>query len=257
MPWKSEHPSAKLADGRVEVQQVLRGTGPKAAQELRLDDGQLGVEILAAIGRFVGQRRAVLRRPATEDVHDVNVLAAELHAFGDDVGEQLTGPADKRFALPIFVRAGGLADKDQLGMRIADAEDGLLASGRQDRAARAGGHPFGHFGQGLLTRCGGLRAWSRERGAGERGSGGAGERGRKGRSSPLLPFSLSPLLPFFPAPRPAAGAPPAPRFWPWECATGQRREGFPASASRPGECRLAIWTVLAAYTSLYPGTKLR
>ena len=99
----------------------------QAADELRLDDRQLGVEVFAAVGRLGRQRRAILRRPAAEDVHDVNVLAAELHALDDDVGEQLTRPADERFALTVFVRAGGLADEDQPGMRIADAEDRLRA----------------------------------------------------------------------------------------------------------------------------------
>ena len=168
-----DHAAAQLADGRVDVQQVLRGTSPQAAEELRLDDRQLGVEIFAAIGRFGRQRRAIVRRPAAEDVHDVNVLAAEFHAFGDDVGKQLTRPADERFALPIFVRARGLADKDQLGMRIADAENRLRAIGDQHRAAGAGGHPLGHFGQGLL-------AGSREAGRGERGRRGEGETRRGG-----------------------------------------------------------------------------
>ena len=152
MPLKSIMRPRSLPMGVSTSKQVLRGTSPKAANELRLDDRQLGVEILAAVGRLHRQRRAVVRRPAAEDVHDVNVLAAEFHALGDDVGKQLTRPADERFALPIFVRARGLADKDQLGMRIADAENRLRAIGDQHRAARASGHPLGHFGQGLLAR---------------------------------------------------------------------------------------------------------
>ena len=56
-------------------QEVLGGHGPQAADELRLDDRQLAVEILAAVGGLDGQRIAIARRPAAEDVQDVDVLA--------------------------------------------------------------------------------------------------------------------------------------------------------------------------------------
>ena len=223
------------------LQQVLRGTGPKAADELRLDDRQLGVEILAAVGRLQRQRRAIVRRPAAEDVHDVNVLAAELHALGDDVGKQLTRPADKRFALPIFVRARGLADKDQLGMRIADAENRL----------RAIGTSTGQRVQAATCLATSARASSREAGSGERGAGsGSGSREHAGSDAADFPVRLqlrwhrtgfaallchvrrrrSPrlaLCSLLPAPL-------LPAPWPWEYARLPRREGFPASASRPG-----------------------
>ncbi len=149
---------------------------PETAEELRLDDRQLGVEVFTAVGGFVRQRRAIVRRPAAEDVHDVNVLAAEFHALGDDVGKQLTRPADERFALPVFVCARGLADEDQPGLRIAHAEDRLLAIGHQHRAARASGHPPGHLGQGLRSGEHGAGSGERRSGSGERGAG-SGEHG--------------------------------------------------------------------------------
>ena len=48
--------------------------------------------------------------------------ALQLHALGDDLGEQLSGAADERLALQVFVRARPLADEHQVGGRIADAE---------------------------------------------------------------------------------------------------------------------------------------
>ena len=160
-----DHPAAELADGRIDLQQVLRGAGAKATYELRLDDRQLGVEVLAAVGRLHRQRRTIVRRPAAEDVHDVNVLAAKLHAFGDDVGKQLTRPADKRFALPIFVRARGLADKDQVGMRIADAENRLRAIFDQYRAALQAATRLA-----TSARASSREGPEREAGSGERGA---------------------------------------------------------------------------------------
>ena len=56
---------------------------------------------------------------------DVNIFALEPHALGDDVGQQLPRPADERLALEIFVASRAFADKHQLGVRIADAENDI------------------------------------------------------------------------------------------------------------------------------------
>ena len=56
---------------------------------------------------------AIFRRPAFDDIGDIDVLALEPHAFGDDIGEQLAGPADERLALQIFVTPRPFADEHQ------------------------------------------------------------------------------------------------------------------------------------------------
>ena len=144
--------------GRVAAQQVLRGHRPEAANKRRLDDLQLAVEVLAAGGRLDRQRRAIAGRAAAEDVQDVDVLAAHLHALDDDVGEQLAGPAHERLATPIFVGAGRLAAKDQPRIGISHAKDRLDACAGQLAAALTGGHlpSDGRQGRhaGIALSCG-------------------------------------------------------------------------------------------------------
>jgi hypothetical protein len=51
----------------------------------------------------------------------------------------LARAADERFALAVFVGTGGFAEEAELGVGIADAEDGLRAGAGQLAAAGAGG----------------------------------------------------------------------------------------------------------------------
>src|SRR5262249_2573804 len=74
---------------------------------------------------------AVPRRPALDDVADVDVLAAKPHALGDDLREQLSRAPDERLALRVLVRARPFADEDESRLRIADAEDEMAATRRQ------------------------------------------------------------------------------------------------------------------------------
>ena len=62
---------------------------------------------------FVRLRIAVARRPALDHVRDVDVAALEADRL-DDLRQQLTGAADERLALQVFVRAGRFADEHQL-----------------------------------------------------------------------------------------------------------------------------------------------
>src|SRR5438876_5305009 len=115
-----------LGSGRAERAKVL---GP--------DDRQLLLQKMPAIGDFVRQWRAVAGRPALEDVANVDLLPPHLHALGEDGVEKLSGGSDERFAEPIFFRSGRFADEAKLGIRIADAEDGLRAVLHESGAARA------------------------------------------------------------------------------------------------------------------------
>ena len=47
------------------------------------------------------------------------------HTLGDDIGQELPGPADKRLALQIFVASRPFADKHQLGVRITNTENDM------------------------------------------------------------------------------------------------------------------------------------
>ena len=89
-----------------------------------------------ALLHFVGLGIAVARRPALDHVGDVDVFALQPDRL-DDLRQQLPRAADERLALDVFVGARRLADEHQVGVRIADAEDDLLASERVQLAAGA------------------------------------------------------------------------------------------------------------------------
>ena len=61
---------------------------------------------------LVGLRVAVARRPALDDVGDVDLVARQADRL-DDPGQQLPGAADERLALPVLVLARRLADEHQ------------------------------------------------------------------------------------------------------------------------------------------------
>jgi hypothetical protein len=117
--------TAKLADRSFNAQEILGGHGAKTTDEFRLDDLELTIEVLAAIGRLDGQRVPIAGRTATKDVEDIDVLALNFHPFDNDVGQQLAGPADERLAKAVFIGAGRLAAKNQSCIGISNAENRL------------------------------------------------------------------------------------------------------------------------------------
>ncbi len=78
------------------------------------------------------------RRAALHDIGDVHLLALEAHG-SDHVVEQLAGASDEGQTLRVFVGARALADKHQLGVGVAGAEDDLLAALLPQLAALAVG----------------------------------------------------------------------------------------------------------------------
>jgi hypothetical protein len=78
---------------------------------LGIDGIQLAQEVGRAGGDFVFFGEAVLRRAALDDVADVNVFALQAHGF-NHLGEEFSGPADKREALGVFIGTGTFADKN-------------------------------------------------------------------------------------------------------------------------------------------------
>jgi hypothetical protein len=98
-------------------------------------------------------------RAALENIGDEHRLARQTHRL-DDTGEELTGLADERFALHIFVRARGFTHEEQLGIGIPDAEDDLRAGFDEGLAFLAGQHPVteGLHRSGPFLRGSGLGA---------------------------------------------------------------------------------------------------
>jgi len=130
--------TARGGDGVSFSGETLQRELPEGHDHLRLDQLDLAAEVRTAGVELVGLGIAVLRRTALDDVGDVDVIARQLHRL-DDVGEQLSGAADKRFALQVLVASGRLADEHQISVRIAGAPDDLRArSGKPTFLAGAG-----------------------------------------------------------------------------------------------------------------------
>jgi hypothetical protein len=118
---------AEFGDGCGNTEQILSGDGAQADDEFGVDDFDLRVEEFAAVGCFLGERGAVARRTAAEDIADVEVFAAELTG-GDDLIQQLSGGTDEWFACFVFFLTGGFANEHDAGGDAADTEDGLFAA---------------------------------------------------------------------------------------------------------------------------------
>src|SRR5206468_644009 len=71
---------------------------------------------------FVRSRFAISGRATFNDVQDKDLLALQSHPR-DHLVQQITGAADERAALEVFVFAGAFADEHNLGVGIAFAED--------------------------------------------------------------------------------------------------------------------------------------
>ena len=112
-----------------------------ARHNLRLNDFDLPHQKGRAGFALVAFRRAIARRTALNDVRDVDLFAAQAHGL-DHVVEQLPGAAHERLALLIFVRARRFADEHQVGLRIADSENNLLAALLVQSAAGAVANVF-------------------------------------------------------------------------------------------------------------------
>src|SRR6185312_7641547 len=76
---------------------------------------------------LVTLRSPIARRPALDDVRDINIFAPQAHRL-DHIVEQLAGTAHEGLALLVFVSARRFADEHQLRPRIAHAENNLFPS---------------------------------------------------------------------------------------------------------------------------------
>src|SRR2546425_7644803 len=117
---------------------LFRSPEQRLDRELAERDDHLGGDQLelaeeegVAARDLVGLGVAVLRRPALDDVRDVDVVAVEPHPLGDDLGQELAGAPDEGLALPVLVAAWRLAHENEARARAADAEHEVRAVGRE------------------------------------------------------------------------------------------------------------------------------
>ena len=91
------------------ARRVCAGGGARQQIELRLDHGQLGVQVLTAVFRFLGRRNTIAGRTALDGVQNVNILTAKLHPLLDDFRQLLPRPPHERQPFRIFVPPPALA----------------------------------------------------------------------------------------------------------------------------------------------------
>src|SRR5262245_33223168 len=121
------HPPTQPRNWCVGFQERSRRECAERDDDLRFDRVDLTEQERLAFLDFVGFRVAVLGWTALDDVCDVDIFALEPDGL-DNLRQLLSGPADKRDALNIFITPRRLSDEHQVGMRIPDTEHDLLAS---------------------------------------------------------------------------------------------------------------------------------
>ena len=103
-------------------QEGLCGKGPEGADDFWFDNLQLLDQKGEARLDLIGSGITIIGGAAFHDIGDIYILSRQVYSL-DDAGEELPGPADKRFALLILVSARALSHKDEGGMGVAIAED--------------------------------------------------------------------------------------------------------------------------------------
>ena len=93
----SDLPSAPRNAKPLECGVKYRAAGRHAAQrteDFRAEDLQLAHEVRQAVGDLVGRRRAVVGRPALQDVRDEDLVARQVDGL-DHFRQELSGAADE------------------------------------------------------------------------------------------------------------------------------------------------------------------
>src|SRR5688500_4514287 len=121
-----ELPAPDSRDRRVGLEQALRRELAERDNNLRPDRVNLPEQERLALLHFVRLWIAVARRPALDDVGDVDVFAPQIDGL-DDFRQELSGAADERLPLDVFIRAGRFADEHQVRVGISDTEHHLLS----------------------------------------------------------------------------------------------------------------------------------
>src|SRR5436190_1338734 len=165
-----EDAAAQARDRVVAPEQRLRGERAERHDHARADGVDLLEEERLARRDLVRLGIAVPRRAAFDHVGDVDLIALEIDRQ-DHLRQELTGLADKRDPLLVFVRARRLTDEHQVRVGVADAEHDLLPPEPRQLAARTVGPNLNlDRGEAFRASPGYLnnRTGSRKLGAGSR-----------------------------------------------------------------------------------------
>jgi len=103
-------PAAQFRHGSIHREKILCCHRAESHHDFWLDNRNLAHEKWRAGLALVAFRSTVPRRTSFHNVRDIDLFSIQAHGF-DHVVEQLSGPADERLALRIFIGSGSLTDK--------------------------------------------------------------------------------------------------------------------------------------------------
>src|SRR5438128_2799128 len=114
--------SAQSRNRRCRLKHGLRGESAEAAHDFRTDRSELLFQEWIAGSDFIRLGIPVIRRPALEDIANVDVFAFEIDGL-DDLCQELSRPADERQALLVFVITRSLAHEYEFSVATTGTED--------------------------------------------------------------------------------------------------------------------------------------
>ncbi len=143
--------AAQRAERRIGIQHGLRRHPTEKTDDAGPEQRQLPLEPDVAGLNLLRLRVAIVRRPAFDGVHDIDLIAIQTEG-GEHAIQKLSGASDKGQSLAVLLLAGRLADEHEIRMRVAAAEHDMGAAVGQRTAAAVGGLP-----RQLLQPSAGLR----------------------------------------------------------------------------------------------------
>ena len=133
------HATTQAGNRGLACQQAHRGDPAERDDQFRLYQLDLALQVRLACQRFFRLGVAVARRPAFDDVGDVDIRATPQLDRRQHAVEELPGLSHERLALRVLVRTGAFAHEEPARPLVADAEYGARAL-RMQLAIRAPRH---------------------------------------------------------------------------------------------------------------------
>jgi hypothetical protein len=106
----------------------LRGKRSETADDFRANDGKLLFQKWITRSDFVRLGISIVRRPALQDVADVNIFSLEIDRL-DNFRQQLPGASNKRQTLLIFVVSGASPTKTSSALGLPEPKTMLVRFG--------------------------------------------------------------------------------------------------------------------------------
>src|ERR1700730_1345972 len=118
--------SAEAGNALASLEQGLGRTAAEAADDFRLDHGELTHQKRRAGSNFFPLGQSVFWRAAFDNVTDVNISETKAYRL-DHLREQFSCATDERLTLFVFIAPRPFTNEDDFRLWIPDAEDDLGA----------------------------------------------------------------------------------------------------------------------------------